>query len=147
MGTLANRHPDGDLFGMVYAEVPYVDVLQTATNPDLPLTELEYDEFGDPAHRIEDLAFWVRFSPTTNVPAEGIPALKVLCRTGANDTQVYAYEPLKWVRRLRGPGHHGAGQKLLALAPGQGHFYGREAEIEAQAVDCAILDSWTWPSQ
>lgn len=142
MGTLANRHVSGNLFGMVYAEVPYVDVLQTATNPSLPLTELEYDEFGDPAHRLEDLAFWVRFSPVPNVPADGIPALKVLCRSGVNDTQVYAYEPLKWVRRLRGKDDE---SKLLALADGEGHFYGREAALEAEAVDMAILDAWTWP--
>ncbi len=141
MGTLTNRHPGGDLFGVVYAEVPYVDVLQTATNPDLPLTVLEYDEFGDPAHRIEDLTFWAKYSPTMNVPAGGVPDLKVLCRTGANDTQVYAYEPLKWIRLLRGGG--GGGQeKILAIALGQGHFYTEMAELEAQAIDMAILDHW-----
>jgi hypothetical protein len=142
MGTLANRHPAADLFGMVYAEVPYVDVLQTTTNPALPLTELEYDEFGDPANRMEDLAFWIKYSPTTNVPAGGIPDLKVLCRTGANDTQVYAYEPVKWIRLLRGSSQKVGSPKLLALKAGQGHFYTQNEQTIARAIDMAVLDHW-----
>lgn len=158
IGALANRNPKGDLFGIVYGEVPYVDVLQTATNPVLPLTEMEYDEFGDPAHKIEDLAFWVRYSPVTNIPAEGIPALKVLCRTGLNDTQVYAYEPVKWIRALRGKtdslSRRGSGKaaadtahfspkpKILGIASGQGHFYSEEEALQARAEDTALLDSW-----
>ncbi len=140
IGSLANRNPKGRLFGIVYGEVPYVDVLQTATNPALPLTEMEYDEFGDPAHRLEDLAFWVKYSPVTNVPAEGIPALKVLCRTGLNDTQVYAYEPVKWIRALRA---RGGQPKVLAIASGEGHFYGAEEAIQARAEDTALLDAWS----
>jgi hypothetical protein len=145
IGTLANRHPAGNLFGMVYGEVPYLDVLQTTTNPALPLTAMEYDEFGDPARRIEDLAFWVKYSPITNVPSGGIPSLKVLCRSGINDTQVFAYEPMKWIRALRG-GSAAISQepKLFGLAEGEGHFYGRDAALQARAEDCAILDSWTW---
>lgn len=152
IGALTNRNPNGRLFGIVYGEVPYVDVLQTATNPTLPLTEMEYDEFGDPAHKLEDLAFWVKYSPVTNVPAEGIPALKVLCRTGLNDTQVYAYEPVKWIRALRGkmdeirfsPTRASGGQpKLLAIASGEGHFYGEGEAIQARSEDTALLDFWS----
>jgi hypothetical protein len=149
IGSLANRNPNGQLFGMVYGEVPYLDVLQTATNPALPLTEMEYDEFGDPAHKLEDLAFWVKYSPVTNVPATGIPALKVLCRTGANDTQVYAYEPIKWIRALRGKTdrvHFSSNPKVLGIASGEGHFYGVEVAIQSRAEDTALLDSWSYMS-
>lgn len=142
IGALANRNPTGDLFGMVYGEVPYLDVLQTTTNPALPLTAMEYEEFGDPARRIEDLAFLVKYSPITNIPEGGIPDLKVLCRTGINDTQVFAYEPMKWIRALRGSGEDIGQPKLLALAMDEGHFYGRDAALQARAEDCAILDSW-----
>lgn len=145
IGTLTNRHPAGDLFGMVYGEVPYLDVLQTTTNPTLPLTELEYDEFGNPLHRPEDLAFWVKYSPITNIPDGGVPAIKVLCRTGENDTQVYAYEPVKWIRGLRGPTPaSGAGPKLLGIRAGEGHFFSKVTARRARAEDCAVLDFWTF---
>ena len=131
---------------MIYGEVPYLDVLQTTTNPALPLTAMEYDEFGDPARRLEDLAFWVKWSPVTNVPDGGIPPLKVLCRTAINDTQVFAYEPMKWIRALRGK--KGVSQvsnpKLLGLATSEGHFYSRDAALQARAEDCALLDNWTF---
>lgn len=147
IGTLTNRHPDGELFGMVYGEVPYLDVLQTTTNPALPLTELEYEEFGDPLHKVEDLAFWTRFSPVTNIPAGGAPGLKVLCRTGTNDTQVYAYEPVKWIRGLRGTMPRGdtpAEPKLLGIRVGEGHFFSKVTARKARAEDCAVLDFWTF---
>ncbi len=151
VGALANRNPDGSLFNGIYTEVPYVDVLQTTTNPSLPLTELEYDEFGDPRHRPVDLSFWARFSPVTNVPEGGLPAIFILCRTGLNDTQVYAYEPVKWILRARG--HSGTpalsvgasastSPKLLAIEAGQGHFYSGPTEIDARALDLAILDAY-----
>ncbi len=149
VGALANRNPDGRLFKGIYTEVPYVDVLQTTTNPSLPLTELEYDEFGDPRHRLADLSFWARFSPATNVPEGGLPAIFILCRTGLNDTQVYAYEPVKWILRTRGSTPATAVQtsataspKLLAIEADQGHFYSGPTEIEARALDLAILDAY-----
>ncbi len=140
IGALANRHPNGDLFAGVYGEVPYLDVLQTTTNPSLPLTELEYDEFGDPRHRLADLMFWVSNSPITNMPVGGLPQLLILCRTGLNDTQVYAYEPVKWILAARG---NDIGRpKLLGIVGGEGHFYRRDAAVQARAEDCAILDNF-----
>ncbi len=145
VGALANRNLLGQLFIGIYCEVPYLDVLQTTTNPALPLTELEYDEFGDPRHRLADLQFWVRHSPVTNVPAEGLPSLFILCRTGLNDMQVYPYEPLKWIIKSRGglPADRAGGlPKLLGIEVDQGHFYTGGTEIEARARDLAILDSF-----
>ncbi len=140
IGALSNRHPEGDLFAGVYGEVPYLDVLQTTTNPTLPLTELEYDEFGDPRHRLADLMFWVNHSPITAMPANGLPHIFILCRTGLNDTQVYAYEPVKWILAARGEDI--GRQKLLGIAGHQGHFYSRDLAIQARAEDCAILDNF-----
>ncbi len=140
IGGLANRNPEGDLFAGVYGEVPYLDVLQTTTNPTLPLTELEYDEFGDPRHRLADLMFWVNHSPITAMPEGGLPNLFILCRTGLNDTQVYAYEPIKWIIAARGDGS--GKPKILGIVGGQGHFYGHDAALQARAEDCAILDNF-----
>jgi dienelactone hydrolase len=142
VGALANRNPQGDLFRGIYCEVPYLDVLQTTTNPSLPLTELEYDEFGDPRHRLADLSFWVRHSPVTNVPAAGLPALMILCRTGLNDTQVYAYEPLKWILKARGSSPAPSMPKLLGIEADQGHFYIGDTEINARTIDLAVLDAF-----
>lgn len=141
VGALANRHPNGELFRGIFCEVPYLDVLQTTTNPSLPLTELEYDEFGDPRHRLADLSFWVRHSPVTNVPAGGLPDLMILCRTGLNDTQVYAYEPLKWILKTRGTPASGL-PKLLGIEAHQGHFYSGPTALKTRATDLAILDTF-----
>jgi hypothetical protein len=140
IGALANRHPNGDLFAGIYGEVPYLDVLQTTTNPSLPLTELEYDEFGDPRHRLADLMFWVNHSPITTMPSNGLPHIFILCRTGLNDTQVYAYEPVKWILAARGEDN--GRQKLLGISGGQGHFFSHDTAIQARAEDCAILDNF-----
>lgn len=145
VGALANRNPRGNLFRGIYCEVPYLDVLQTTTNPSLPLTELEYDEFGDPRHRLADLSFWVRHSPVTNVPANGLPNIMILCRTGLNDTQVYAYEPIKWILKARGQSPAAAARgmpKLLGIESDEGHFYSGPKEIDARATDLAILDAF-----
>ncbi len=78
----------------------------------------------------------------TNVPATGLPAIMILCRTGLNDTQVYAYEPVKWILRARGPSPAPSMPKLLGIEADQGHFYSGATELEARATDLAILDAF-----
>jgi oligopeptidase B len=137
VGAAVVRHPMGDLFGGAYVEVPYVDVLRTASNPSLPLTAFEYLEFGDPARRVADFEFLLRHSPISGLGAEGAPGVRVLCRTALNDKQVYAYESAKWVDALRGSG--GGADKLLAITAGQGHFVkGHQRDIE-RAEDFLLL--------
>lgn len=137
VGTTVARHRDGDLMGAAFAEVPYLDVLRTTTNPTLPLTTIEYNEFGNPRERLEDLMSVVRVSPVDLAAGRGAPGVFVLSRAGGKDTQVLAYEPLKWTLRLREGG--GSEGKLFAYEPDEGHFYRREAEIKARAMDLAIL--------
>ncbi len=139
-GGLAARFPQGDLAANVYMEVPYLDVLRTVTNPNLPLTLIETDDFALPAQRLSDFMSVLRWSPmellALNAGA-GTPGIRQLVRTGLNDPQVYAYESVKWVTRCRG------GEEtrpiLLAIEGGQGHFvYGRTG-TEQKAMDLAIL--------
>ncbi len=137
VGTTVARHRDGDLMGAAFAEVPYLDVLRTTTNPALPLTTIEYNEFGNPRERLEDLMSVMRVSPVDLAAGQGAPGVFVLSRAGGKDTQVLAYEPLKWTLRLREGG--GSEGKLFAYEPDEGHFYRREAEIKARATDLAIL--------
>jgi protease II len=139
MGMCINKESTGRLFKSVYTEVPYVDILRTTTNPDLPLTKMEYNEFGDPAHRPEDFKYLVDLSPADVAITTEAPRIFVLARTGLNDSQVYAYEPIKWIRRLRKPGDMVYAQKVIGIAAGEGHFYSPGVALQAKAEDLAIL--------
>ena len=80
----------------------------------------------------------MRVSPVDQAAGRGAPGVFVLSRAGGKDTQVLAYEPLKWTLRLREGGEHGEG-KLFAYEADEGHFYRRTADITARATDLAIL--------
>ena len=136
-GCLAN-HPDGSLASVVYAEVPYVDELRTTTNPELPLTTLEHNEFGNPSDRLEDFLSVGLLSPADTATTLQSPSVFVLTRTAEFDSQVFAYEPVKWIRRLR----KGGGLKLAIIEPGQGHFTPPDKTLKQWATDCALLDFW-----
>jgi oligopeptidase B len=139
VGATLSRNPDGKLFGSLYTEVPYLDVLRTTSNPKLPLTQLEYDEFGDPIHRKKDAAAILRLSPIDTLPQGGAPAVFVFCRTGLNDKEVFAYESAKWITKLRDLQGTGGKQKLLAIGEGEGHFVSDSRLFEERAEDLAVL--------
>ncbi|MEG0859298.1 MAG: S9 family peptidase [Pseudomonas sp.] len=96
IGAVLNQRPD--LFKAAIAEVPFVDVLNTMLDPELPLTITEYDEWGNP----EDPQVYERikaYAPYENVKAQAYPALLVVA--GYNDSRVQYWEAAKWVARLR----------------------------------------------
>jgi oligopeptidase B len=135
------RNPGGELAGHVYTEVPYVDVLQTASNPALPLTEYEYLEFGNPLQSLGDFETMLRLGPVTGLGSQGAPGVSVVCRSAENDSQVFAYESVKWMDALRGGGGKGTGggaAKLLCISGGQGHFT-RGAEKDIQRAEDFLL--------
>ena len=136
VGAAIVRNPTGELFSSVYAEVPYVDVLQTAANEDLPLTKFEYNEFGDPAHKIADFEFLLRLSPVCGLGPGGAPNIFVVCRAGINDRQVFAYESVKWMDALR---KGGGVPKLLHITGGVGHVVHGEQVYKQRAEDFVIL--------
>ncbi len=139
VGATIVRHPRGELFGTAYVEVPYVDVLRTASNPALPLTAYEYNEFGDPAHRVADFEFLLRSSPISGLGPEGAPGVAVICRTSLNDRQVYAYESAKWVDALRGGAARRGAAKWLAFQADVGHFTQGEVQSIQRAEDYTLL--------
>jgi len=106
---------------MVYAEVPYVDVLRTTTNPSLPLTALEYNEFGNPAEGIQEFRTIMNYSPVDSLDFENPPDLNIIVRTSENDSQVYAYESYKWLESLRGKNKSDK-RKILYNSKNKGHF-------------------------
>lgn len=115
MGAVANRRPD--LFGAIVAEVPFVDVVNTMLDPTLPLTVIEYDEWGNPG---DEVAFrnMLSYSPYDNVAATGYP--NMLVTAGLNDPRVAYWEPAKWVARLRAR-RTDARRLLLRTHLGAGH--------------------------
>ncbi|NIM58600.1 MAG: prolyl oligopeptidase family serine peptidase [Candidatus Aminicenantes bacterium] len=96
MGAVVNMRPD--LFKGVMAAVPWVDVITTMLDPDIPLTTGEYDEWGDP-NKKEYYDYMLSYSPYDNVEAKDYPAM--LVTTGLHDSQVQYFEPAKWVAKLR----------------------------------------------
>lgn len=96
IGAVLNQRPE--LFAAAIAEVPFVDVLNTMQNPELPLTVTEYDEWGNPS----DPVVYQRikgYAPYENVRAQAYPAILVVA--GYNDSRVQYWEAAKWVARLR----------------------------------------------
>ncbi len=96
MGAIVNMRPD--LFKGAVAQVPFVDVITTMLDPNIPLTTGEYDEWGDPNHK-ESYEYIMSYSPYDNVQAKAYPHL--LVTTGLHDSQVQYWEPAKWVAKLR----------------------------------------------
>lgn len=97
VGAVMNMAPEG-LFGAAVAYVPFVDVVTTMLDDTLPLTEGEYDEWGNPN---EPAAYFrmKAYSPYDNVTARAYP--HVLMTAGIADSQVTYWEPAKWAALLR----------------------------------------------
>nr|WP_120491831.1 S9 family peptidase [Corynebacterium lactis] len=98
MGVVANIA--GDRFAGIQAVVPFVDSLTSMLKPELPLTVVEWDEWGDPYHDPEVYDYMASYSPYENVSAEATYP-KILAITSLNDTRVLYVEPAKWIAKLR----------------------------------------------
>lgn len=135
VGAVLNRRPD--LFSAALAEVPFVDVLNTMLDPDLPLTVIEYDEWGDP-RRAEDYFRIKAYAPYEQVRAQAYPAL--LATAGFNDARVPYWEAAKWVAELRHC-QRGAAPILLhtELTGGHGGTSGRYRAMRDQARHYAFV--------
>ncbi|TQS74257.1 S9 family peptidase [Ornithinibacillus gellani] len=96
IGAVANMA--GELFEVMVPEVPFVDVVTTMLDTSIPLTTLEWSEWGDPRKQ-EDYNYIKSYSPYDNVEAKAYPHLYIT--TGLNDPRVGYWEPAKWVARLR----------------------------------------------
>ena len=96
IGAVTNMHPE--LFHVVVAHVPFVDVLNTMLDESIPLTVIEYDEWGNP-HKKEFYDYIKSYAPYEKVAAKTYP--NMLVTAGLNDPRVGYWEPAKWVAKLR----------------------------------------------
>ena len=97
MGAVANLAPEQ--FAAILAEVPFVDALNTILDPTLPLTVIEWEEWGNPVESTDVYRYMKSYSPYENVDAKAYPA--ILATAGLNDPRVGYHEPAKWVAKLR----------------------------------------------
>jgi len=142
VGTMVSRFPDGQLMGAAFTEVPYVDVLRTSSNPSLPLTKGEYQEFGNPRNNILNFKELLSVSPVNTLPAEGAPGVFVMSHVGLLDRQVYAYESFKWIHKLRGEHVTKPNGKYVTFERQEAHQYRPKRMPHFRGVDLAILEAW-----
>jgi oligopeptidase B len=148
IGAIVSRFPNGELVGAAFTEVPYVDVLRTSSNPDLPLTKGEYEDFGNPSNKILQFKELLSVSPINTLPADGAPGVFVMSRVGLLDEQVFAYESFKWIQKLRGMTDseecrmvHPKG-KYVTFEKEEAHVYKPRRFPRFRAIDLAILNAW-----
>ncbi|GGK87075.1 protease [Planomonospora parontospora subsp. parontospora] len=134
MGAVANLAPES--FAGVVAEVPFVDALNTILDPSLPLTVIEWDEWGDPLHDPDVYAYMKSYTPYENVDGRVYPP--ILAITSLNDTRVLYHEPAKWIARLRDTAR--GGPFLLKTEMGAGHG-GRSGRYDSWREEAFTL-SW-----
>jgi oligopeptidase B len=116
MGAVANLAPE--LFAGIVADVPFVDVLNTMLDGELPLTPPEWPEWGNPGESLTAFETILAYSPYDNVAAKAYPA--ILALGGLTDPRVTYWEPAKWVARLRAT-MTGGGPILLRINMEAGH--------------------------
>jgi len=137
MGAVINLQPE--LYHGVIAAVPFVDVITTMLDEDIPLTTSEYDEWGNPNEK-EYYDYMLSYSPYDHVEAKDYPNL--LVTTGLHDSQVQYWEPAKWVAKMR---DMKTGDKQLLMycnmETGHGGASGRFEQYKETAMEYAFLFS------
>ena len=126
-----------DLFQAVINKVAFVDVVTTMSDPTIPLTSLEWDEWGNPQVR-EHFEYMLSYSPYDNVRPTAYPHM--LITTGLNDPRVAYWEPAKFAAKLR---EMKTDNNLLLLHTnydaGHAGASGRYDHLKEVAIDFAFL--------
>ena len=116
MGAVVNMRPE--LFEVVVAEVPFVDLINTMLDRSVPLTVIEWEEWGNP-HLEKYYNYMKSYSPYDNVGPKAYPHM--LITAGLNDPRVAYWEPAKWTAKLRAT-KTDDNILLLKTDMGKGHF-------------------------
>ena len=116
VSAVVNMRPD--LMRAAVAMVPFTNVITAMLMPDLPLTVIEYEQWGNP-NDAEAFEYMLSYSPYENVEAKAYPA--IYAKTGINDLQVPYWDPAKWVAKLRA---HKTDHNRLVLRTNMGAGHG-----------------------
>ncbi|MBS1548709.1 MAG: S9 family peptidase [Bacteroidetes bacterium] len=135
VGAVSNMAPE--LFNGIIAQVPFVDVVTTMLDEEIPLTTGEFDEWGNPKKK-KYYNYMLSYSPYDNVTAKAYPNL--LITTGFHDSQVQYWEPAKWTAKLR---ELKTNNNLLLfktdMSSGHGGASGRFESLKEDALEYAFL--------
>jgi oligopeptidase B len=135
VSAVANMRPD--LFKAVAAGVPFTNVITAMLTPDLPLTVVEWEQWGHPDDP-QAFDYMLSYSPYENVTAQAYP--HIFAKAGLNDLQVPYWDPAKWVAKLRA--HKTDDHRLLLLTnmeAGHGGASGRYDTLRETAEVYAFL--------
>jgi len=135
MGAVINMRPE--LFKVVVADVPFVDVVTTILDTSLPLSAMEWEEWGNPNDKVY-YDYMKSYSPYDNVEAKDYPDM--LITAGLNDSRVKYWEPAKWTAKLR---ELKTNNNILLLktnmSAGHGGASGRYESLKELAFDYAFI--------
>jgi oligopeptidase B len=135
MGAVTNMRQD--LFKIVIANVPFVDLINTMLDPSLPLTVIEYEEWGNP-HEKEYYEYMRSYSPYDKVQAKAYP--NMLITTSLNDPRVSYWEPSKWTAKLRAlKTDHNLLLLKINMGAGHGGSSGRYDYLKDIALEYAFV--------
>jgi oligopeptidase B len=129
-GAVLNMRPD--LWSGVIAEAPFVDMLNTMSDPTHPLVPLTYPDWGNPLASKAAYANIASYSPYDNVKKQAYPP--VLATTSVADDRVGYWEPAKWIARLRADDTSHTPKMLRIEMGGHGGSVGRYARLQQTAM-------------
>lgn len=129
VGATVNQRPE--LFAAVIAAVPFVDVITTISDGDLPLTPPEWEEWGNPITSAEEYGWIAEYSPYENIQNVDYPP--VMATAGLTDYRVTYWEPAKWIARLRDDAKGGPFVLRTNMGAGHGGSAARFERLEERA--------------
>ncbi|CAG8633185.1 24646_t:CDS:10, partial [Dentiscutata erythropus] len=134
-GAAFNMRPD--LFRALVLRVPFLDPLTSMLDPNLPLTKIEYNEWGNPLEDENVYKYISSYAPYDNISYDTTfgdnfkqynTGTSILVTAGMQDQRVNYWHPLKWVSRMRirQPNQFWPYQKsnllMLKIDTNKGHF-------------------------
>jgi oligopeptidase B len=136
MGAVANLAPEK--YAAIVAQVPFVDALNSILDPELPLSALEWEEWGNPITDPAVYEYMKSYTPYENVREVAYP--KIAAVTSFNDTRVLYVEPAKWVQELRNKTTGGEPILMkIEMDGGHGGASGRYVQWRERAWDYAFI--------
>nr|XP_017227445.1 PREDICTED: protease 2 isoform X2 [Daucus carota subsp. sativus] len=138
VGAAANRYPQ--LFRAIILKVPFLDICNTLLDPSLPLTMLDYEEFGNPQIQSQFQSI-LSYSPYDNVPS-GVCCPAMLVTASFNDSRVGVWEPAKWVAKVRENACSDCSQAVILKTNMKGGHFGEGglySQCEESAYEYAFL--------